>query len=236
MSKRNRSDQSHAVLEEVSRRRKAQKIITILTSFIDLGQCDVLDIGTGAGVIASDISKHVKSMTSVDLFDERIETKGYRFIKVDSEKLPLKTNSFDIVISNHVIEHVPDQELHAREILRVLKPGGIAYLATPNRMWITDPHYKLPFINWMPRKLSSYYLNVVKKKTWDIFPVTHWRITKLVSDAKVIKAVPLIIKSSAESLDTYKGARKVLAILPEVTLKPIQYVGPTLVYVLKKTK
>ena len=51
--------------------------------------------------------------------------------KIDLEALPFEDNYFDAVIANHVLEHVDDDEKALSEILRVLKPGGVAILQTP---------------------------------------------------------------------------------------------------------
>jgi ubiquinone/menaquinone biosynthesis C-methylase UbiE len=47
--------------------------------------------------------------------------------------LPFADDSFDVVLSNHVIEHVEDQGEHLKELRRVLREDGICYLATPNK-------------------------------------------------------------------------------------------------------
>ena len=162
--KMNKSKKSHANLETISRYKKSKKIISILNTFIDLKKCDVLDIGTGSGHIIQEISKVCRSAVSVDLHDDRSVTSGYKFKKVHDEHLPFDKDSFDVVISNHIIEHVPNHELHISEMHRVLRKNGIVYLATPNKFWITDPHYKLPFISWLPRKFSSLYLRILRNK------------------------------------------------------------------------
>ena len=56
-------------------------------------------------------------------------------------ELPFDDARFDVVISNHVIEHVGDeaaQHAHLREIRRVMKADGSAYLAVPNRWMLTE--------------------------------------------------------------------------------------------------
>ena len=70
---------------------------------------------------------------------------------VTDENIPFPDGTFDVVITNQVLEHVPDAGLHLREIRRVLPDDGVVYLATPNKWWLTDPHYKMPFISWLPR-------------------------------------------------------------------------------------
>lgn len=52
-------------------------------------------------------------------------------VKLDVQNMPFEDNIFDIVICNHVLEHVEDDFKAMREILRVLKPGGIAIMLVP---------------------------------------------------------------------------------------------------------
>jgi predicted SAM-dependent methyltransferase len=52
-------------------------------------------------------------------------------VKADICDLPFKTNYFDTLICNHVLEHIKDDSKAMRELLRVLKPGGIAILQIP---------------------------------------------------------------------------------------------------------
>lgn len=52
--------------------------------------------------------------------------------RLDGTAMPYPDATFDIVICNHVIEHVPDWEKLARELHRVVRPSGVVYLATPN--------------------------------------------------------------------------------------------------------
>jgi len=49
---------------------------------------------------------------------------------VNMESIPYGDNTFDVVIANHVIEHVPDEQKALSEVMRVLKPGGFAILST----------------------------------------------------------------------------------------------------------
>lgn len=51
--------------------------------------------------------------------------------KCDVQNLPFDNNSYDVVICNHVLEHVPDDKKAMQEILRVLKPGGYSILQIP---------------------------------------------------------------------------------------------------------
>lgn len=68
--------------------------------------------------------------------------------RCDVQKMPFEKENFDLVICNHVLEHVDNDQLAMSEILRVLKPGGYAILQVPvnfsrehtfEDMSITDP-------------------------------------------------------------------------------------------------
>lgn len=79
----------------------------------------------------------------------------FRFLHADARDLSrLADGSFDVVVSNSVIEHVggaADQEAMAREVRRV---GKRYYVQTPNRWFPIDPHFLVPFFHWMPRRLQ----------------------------------------------------------------------------------
>ena len=52
-------------------------------------------------------------------------------VKADICNLPFKENSYDFIICNHVLEHIPDDRKAMRELYRILKPGGTAILQVP---------------------------------------------------------------------------------------------------------
>jgi SAM-dependent methyltransferase len=52
-------------------------------------------------------------------------------LKIDIHRIPLPDNSFDVVLCNHVLEHVDDDIKAMKELYRVLKPGGFAILQVP---------------------------------------------------------------------------------------------------------
>jgi SAM-dependent methyltransferase len=165
---------------KTTRLRKVKKIVAILKQHKqNLDRTRILDIGTGAGYIAYELSKVAKEVDSTDIVDDRKIKDGYTQKIVSDETLPYKDRVFDIVITNHVLEHVTDQDKHFAEIARVLKDDGIVYLASPNKWWFTDPHYRLPFISWLPRPIAGQYLRIVRGRKWDIYSVSLGRLHKL---------------------------------------------------------
>lgn len=138
----------HVVFE--NRFAKAKKIESIIELEKKIkSEHKLLEVGTGSGGIAFYFASHYQQeVFAVDISDNRQFMDGYNFQLVSDTKLPYADNFFDIVISNHVIEHVGEkqqQQEHLDEINRVLKPGGILYLAVPNRWMLIEPHYQLIF-------------------------------------------------------------------------------------------
>jgi len=62
---------------------------------------------------------------SADLSSPRAE------LKCDLTRVPIDDNRFDVILCNHVLEHIPDDRAAMRELLRVLKPNGWAMLQVP---------------------------------------------------------------------------------------------------------
>src|SRR3989344_4219649 len=147
---------------------KSMKIISILSEFRDISESKVLDIGCGNGLISKNLREYCKELIAVDVEDKRLIEGDYKFILVKDENLPFEKNYFDIIISNQVIEHVTDQDLHIKEIFRVLSDKGICYLATPNKYWPIEPHYYLPFLGLLPTKIANIYLKIFKNKYYDV--------------------------------------------------------------------
>ncbi len=97
----------------------------------------VLDLGSGAGndcFVARSIVGESGKVTGIDFTEAMIEKakinlektgfKNIEFIQGDIEEMPLSDNSFDVVISNCVLNLVPDKNRAFSEIIRVLQPGG----------------------------------------------------------------------------------------------------------------
>lgn len=110
----------------------------IPTQYAEIRKGDtVLDLGSGAGndcFVARAIVGESGEVTGIDFTDEMLDKArantlklGYsnvKFVKGDIEHMPLPDNAFDVVISNCVINLVPDKAKAFQEIFRVLKTGG----------------------------------------------------------------------------------------------------------------
>ena len=66
---------------------------------------------------------------------------------------------FDLVFSNSVIEHVGDFEAQKRMVAEMKRVGKHYYLQTPNKWFFLDPHYRFPFVHFLPRNIRVSYIH-----------------------------------------------------------------------------
>lgn len=101
----------------------------------------VLDAGCGEGILAVLLAEKGFDVTACDISEPNIESakkfagekgvdKKINFVVADAENLPFKDDSFDVVISSHVLEHLPNFEKGLSEIKRVMKNRAIVALPT----------------------------------------------------------------------------------------------------------
>ncbi len=230
----------HATLDLGTRIAKARKIERLLN--LPSSRQKILEVGTGAGGIAYYFAMHAgvpRTVEAVDVKDQRQVTEGYGFTVVASTTLPFPEGSFDAVISNHVIEHVggrEDQLHHLEEIGRVLKADGLAYLAVPSRWMLVEPHYRLPFLSWLPRSWRSTYVRMAKKGShYDCEPLELHELERLVGEAGLsCENVSLRAFRTLVELERPSGLLARLANLPDRWLEWLNPLAPTHVCLLRR--
>ena len=121
----------------------------------------ILDIGSGAGVdtiLAAMMVGPDGSAVGVDIVPEMIaraqsnlqaiDLDNVNFKKTSGENLPFADDTFDVVISNGVINLIPDKEAAMSEIIRVLKPGGRLMVADQIAAGSVQKDIKTRLANW----------------------------------------------------------------------------------------
>jgi SAM-dependent methyltransferase len=107
----------------------------------------VLEAGSGTGRLSIALARlHAVDVTGVDNSCEAIATGerllkesgalagSVRFVKADMYELPFDAGTFDLVLSDSVIEHLDRPEAALAELARVTRSGGILVVAAPNRL------------------------------------------------------------------------------------------------------
>jgi SAM-dependent methyltransferase len=81
----------------------------------------------------------------------------------DGVAVPLADESVDFVLSLQVLEHVPGEAARhiVREIARVLRPGGRAFLAFENYCSFWEPHYRVRWFPLLPKSIGAIYLTLL---------------------------------------------------------------------------
>ncbi|MFV1987275.1 MAG: methyltransferase domain-containing protein [Gemmatimonadota bacterium] len=116
------------------------------------------DVGSGTGIMKTVLeTKSGNTIVGFEL-DVSFVVDRQRVVGADACRLPVPDGSFDLLILNHVYEHVRDPSGLFREAWRVLAPGGAAYVSAGSRFAVMEPHYRLPFLSWLPRGVADRYL------------------------------------------------------------------------------
>lgn len=229
----------HAVLDLPSRRLKGLKIEQLLALANRPRPIRMLEVGTGSGGIAHYFGTHPTlefQVDAVDIHDNRLVTEGYRYQQVTGTQLPFADECFDVVLTNHVIEHVGDelaQHAHLAEVRRVLKPQGIGYLAVPNRWMLVEPHYKLAFLSWWPHAWRTPYLRMMGKGLiYDCEPLQLTQLERLLdeSDLKYRNLCIEAMRLTFEIENPGSFSMYVLRKVPNRVLMPLRGIIPTLIY------
>lgn len=121
---------------EISARRSCElKLLSLLDSS---EKQRILDVGCDEGVFTLEIAKrcNAKEVYGLDIDEkvlEKAKKNGIKTYKGDAnENFPFKSNFFDVVIANQLVEHLLNPDNFFEEIYRVLKSGGYCIIGTPN--------------------------------------------------------------------------------------------------------
>ena len=131
---------------------------------------DLLDLGAGAGIVPEmNFKGHARRVCGVDP-DPRVAANpnlddGREGI---GESIPYADASFDVVVSDNVLEHLDDPVSVFREVRRVLRPGGVFLAKTPNR-W----HYVALGASITPHSFHRKFNEARGRASVDTFPTRY---------------------------------------------------------------
>ncbi len=235
------------ILDEKSRSIKTNKILSVIKDYCIKNNKDFkiftcLDIGCSAGLITNYISKNFKKTIGIDTDESAIKSaknlsnKNLTFVKASALKIPFKDNSFDLVICNHIYEHVPNAQKMFNEIYRVLKQDGICYLSAGNKYNIIEGHYKLPFLSWLPQSLANLYLIITGRgKIYEEKHFSYFKVKRMLRKFEINDYTLKIIKNPEKySLTDISKKGSFILKLPLFIFKILYLFIPTYIFILKK--
>lgn len=132
-----------------------------------------LDLGCSVGGMVRRLGQAGYSVAGVDVDVQRLAIANHflaeepplsaraSLFAAEGEHLPFTASMFDLVVCVEVLEHVTQPRAVLQEIYRVLRPGGWAFVTTPNRFALgKEPHVGLRGVGFLPRSLMDPYVRM----------------------------------------------------------------------------
>lgn len=168
-------------------RDKSLRLLTTLRGSATT-ELHVADIGCGAGMQAQLWAERGHKVFGLDvnaplieIARQRAETSGFT-IQYDvgsATELPYTDASMDVALLPELLEHVADWQGCLDEAIRILKPGGLLYLSTTNRLCPIQQEFNLPLYSWYPGFIKRRYERLAVTTRPEIanyckYPAVNW--------------------------------------------------------------
>lgn len=122
-----------------------------------------LEYGPGSGIYIPVLARYCREVIAADIqpaylagIEPLARDAGVTLTVDDIQDSQFETNSFGLVLCTEVLEHVPDPEGALRTLFRILRPGGIAIVTTPQRHSVMETCCKValaPWLIWLVRRV-----------------------------------------------------------------------------------
>jgi len=154
----------------------------------DQSHLKVVDIGCGAGSLSRLWAETGHEVCGLDVNEPLIQLAQERataqnlkvtFSVGSATHLPWDNASFDVCTVPELLEHVVDWQQCLNEFCRILKPGGILYLSTSNKLCPKQQEFTLPLYSWYPAPIKKYCEKLAVTSHPQIanyakYPAVHW--------------------------------------------------------------
>jgi len=199
----------------------------------------VIDCGCGAGEYVRALTALGADVWGIEYSPEKIGEALRRGGVIegrvsvgDMEAMEFADDRFDIALVNEVLEHVPHDDRGIREVHRILRPGGVAVIFSPNRLFPFEthgvslrsgwqvPHYA-PFVPYVPMRLGLFRYWARNYWPWELRELVRaggfsiercayvWQTFENISghQPRVIGALRPLLRAVTRVLETIPGLR-----------------------------
>ncbi len=129
----------------------------------------------------------------------------------DGQALDFSSDSFDLVTSWAVIEHIPDLESALFEAVRVTRPGGFLVMTAPDYRGGFEAHYEMPWPPMAPRSVCEQWVMAMDRPPGGLgtfFPITYPRVAAILESLGCeIKAAELTLPIDYETTRLFLDVR-----------------------------
>jgi 2-polyprenyl-3-methyl-5-hydroxy-6-metoxy-1,4-benzoquinol methylase len=148
----------------------------------------VLDVGCAGGALCmvwAELGFKVHGLdVNQPLLEFARERASTREFQIDYQlgsaiALPWPDASMDICIALELLEHVPEWETCLAELTRVVRPGGILFMSTSNKLCPIQSEFNLPGFSWYPASWKRYFARLASTTRPDLanyakYPAVNW--------------------------------------------------------------
>jgi SAM-dependent methyltransferase len=197
-----------------------------VAAYADLDGAVVVDVGGGRGYFRDDFQRRGAVYVVIDPDESEVYFRGEpgpMTVRGDGMRLPLRDGCIDVCFSSNALEHVPDPEGFADEMVRVTRPGGLVYLAYTNWLSPNGGHETGPWhlLIGGRRAAERYARRTGHRPKNDfghsLFPVSVTRMTRWASrvsaagTAEILALRPRYHPSVAQWVIRVSGIRELLS-------------------------
>ena len=205
-----------------------------------------LEYGPGSGIYLPILAQHCADVTAADIelaYLSEIqplanEMKRLKLVVDDIQDSRIEDNSFGLVLCSEVLEHVPDPERSLKTLYRILKPGGIAIVTTPQRYSLMELSCKVAFLPGIIQVVRRIYREPVLP-TGHISLRTHSEFNSAIEDSGFVfvehRKFGLYLPVLAEFGRDW-GGRVIEALEGRLSKTPLNLLFWTQAYVLRKPR
>lgn len=196
------------------------------------GQTRLLDLGCATGgllVAADDCEEPIGvdiALRWIIVARKRLEENGKaaQLVCCCAERLPFRAAQFDLITAVNVIEHARGQRDLIEEARRVVRPGGVFFGSTWNRLALApEPHVRLWGVGWLPRRWMNGYVRQFRGISYDsIRLITAFGLRRLLrSTFSTRMRISLPTFSQQEQDGLSRSARRMIELYHAVRTWPL---------------